>query len=105
MLNSVGSVAPTEYETQPPVQPTDAPPAPTDAPPIGVTLLGDADEDGDVGILDVTYIQRYEASISLPSPLNALNADVDGDEEVTIIDATLIQRFIAGIISKFPAES
>ena len=105
VLNSVGSVAPTEYETQPPVQPTDAPPAPTDAPPIGVTLLGDADEDGDVGILDVTYIQRYEASISLPSPLNALNADVDGDEEVTIIDATLIQRFIAGIISKFPAES
>ena len=68
-------------------------------------IYGDADDDGVVTILDATYIQRYDAKISLPSPLNERNADVDGDEEVTIIDATLIQRFLVGLIQKFPAES
>lgn len=117
-FTSVGSVTPTEaFETQPPVGPTDAPPAPTQAPPqptdappaptqpAGDVVYGDADDDGDVTVLDVTYIQRFEANIALPGPLNQLNADVDADDEVSIIDATLIQRFLAGIIKKFPAES
>ena len=117
ILNSVGSVAPTDPPaTEPPVQPTQAAtqpptqPKPTDPPvvptePVGTVTLGDADDDGDVTILDVTYIQRYDANIPLPSPLNERNADVDGDEDVTIIDATYIQRLIAGIIKIFPALS
>lgn len=67
-------------------------------------LYGDADDDGEVTILDATYVQRYEAGITLPSPINMVNADVDYDEEVTIIDATLIQRYQVGIITRFPAE-
>ena len=130
LFNSVGSVTPTTPpETQPPVQPTqaspdptEAPPAPTQAPPAPtqappaptqpstdapapVAVYGDADGDGDVTILDATFIQRYAAGISLPKQLNELNADVDGDGSVTILDATLIQRFNAGIISKFPVQS
>ena len=130
LFNSVGSVTPTTPpETQPPVQPTqaspdptEAPPAPTQAPPAPtqappaptqpstdapapVAVYGDADGDGDVTILDATFIQRFVAGISLPKPLNELNADVDGDGSVTIIDATLIQRFKAGIIDKFPVQS
>ena len=118
ILNSVGSVSPTEPPVNPPTEPavpetqaaTQAPTqkptqAPTQAPtePEGV-ILGDADDDGDVTVIDVTFIQRYEAGISLPSPLNTRNADVDGDEDVTIIDATLVQRFMVGLIKKFPAE-
>ena len=68
-------------------------------------MYGDADGDGDVTILDATFIQRFVAGISLPKPLNELNADVDGDGSVTILDATLIQRFNAGIINKFPVQS
>ncbi|MBQ3264597.1 MAG: starch-binding protein [Ruminococcus sp.] len=96
---------PTQAPTDPPVptQPPTDPPKPTEPP--AEVILGDADDDSEVTILDVTFIQRYEAGIALPSPLNEKNADVDGDEEVTIIDATLIQRFMVGIISKFPAES
>ncbi|MBQ9680501.1 MAG: starch-binding protein [Ruminococcus sp.] len=109
---SVGALSPTETpETQPPTTyaaPTD-PPKPTEAAkptdPVIAVLYGDADDDGDVTILDATYVQRYEANVALPTPLNERNADVDGDDEVSIIDATLIQRFNAGVINKFPAES
>ena len=107
---SVGTVIPTEPETQPPtdvVIPTQPPTqAPTQAPtdPAPAVFYGDADDDEEITILDVTYIQRYDAGVSLPSPLNRRNADVDGDDEVTILDGTYIQRFIAGIIKKFPAE-
>ena len=96
---------PTEAPTDPPV-PTEAPtdpPVPTE-PPV-IINLGDADDDGDISILDVTFIQRFEAGIALPTPLNRLNADADGDGEVTIIDATLIQRYVAGIIRVFPAQA
>lgn len=97
--------APTQAPTLPP-QPTQAPvtqaPDPTE-PPVQV-LLGDADGDDDVTILDVTYIQRYEAGIRLATEINLVNADVDTDDEVTIIDATMIQRYLVGIIDRFPAE-
>ena len=130
LFNSVGSVVPTTPpETQPPVQPTEAPPAPTQAPPAPTqappaptqappaptqaptdapaptVLYGDADDDGEITIRDVTFIQRFCADIALTSPLNERNADVDGDDEISIRDATIIQRFIADIINKFPAES
>ena len=123
LFNSVGSVVPTTPpETQPPVQPTEAPPAPTQAPPAPTqappaptqaptdapaptVLYGDADDDGEITIRDVTFIQRFCADIALTSPLNERNADVDGDDEISIRDATFIQRFIADIINKFPAES
>ena len=108
VFSSVGSVTPTTPpETQPVVQPTDASPAPTQAPTessVPVTY-GDADGDGDVTILDVTYIQRFMADVPLSKEFNERNADVDGDGDVTIIDATLIQRFMVGLISKFPVEA
>ena len=92
---------PTQAPTEAP-KPTD-PPAPTE-PPVQI-VPGDADDDGDVTVLDVTYIQRYEADIDLPSPLSTDNADVDGDGEVSIIDATLIQRYLVGILDRFPVET
>ncbi len=118
----VGSYSPTEAQpaTQPPTQapvtqpPTQAPVTqpptqkPTQAPatqpptqPSGAKLLGDADDDDDVNAIDVTYIQRYELGIPIPTPLNVANADVDFDGEITIIDATLVQRYIAEIFRDF----
>lgn len=111
----VTSISPTEGPYVPPTEPT---PEPTDAPTEkptqkptqapatqaptqggGVAILkGDADDDGEVSIIDVTYIQRYDLNINLPTPINFDNADVDEDGEITIIDATLVQRFIVGII-------
>ena len=58
------------------------------------TLLGDADENGDVEILDATAIQRHLAELTLTS-FNEDAADVDRSGDVTILDATQIQRWLA----------
>lgn len=57
-------------------------------------ILGDADGDGDVTILDATYVQRYATMVKVPiSKETLMNGDVDGDGDLTIVDATFIQRF------------
>ena len=58
--------------------------------------LGDADNDGDVTILDATVIQRFLVQLSVPS-FNEAAADTDSSGDVDITDATRIQRFIAGM--------
>ena len=60
-------------------------------------LLGDADGDGEVNIIDATWIQRALAGIEVPNAFNETAADVDGDGDMTIIDVTCIQRYLAGI--------
>ena len=61
-------------------------------------FLGDVDGDGEVTIIDATYIQRQLASIPTPR-FNQLVADTDGDGSLTIIDATYIQRWLANLSS------
>ena len=56
-------------------------------------LLGDADGDDSVTILDATVIQRHLASIPTAVYIEAA-ADADQDGSVTIIDATAIQRWL-----------
>ena len=58
-------------------------------------ILGDADGDGDVTILDATCIQR--ALVGSISDVDSAAADVDGDGDVTILDATFIQRYLVGV--------
>ena len=58
-------------------------------------LLGDADGDGDITVLDATTIQRYLADLSVSDTFNYQAACVGGGE-LTILDATRIQRYIAG---------
>lgn len=66
-------------------------------------VLGDADGDGEVTIIDVTYVQRYDAHFNIPiSQESLMNADVDGSGEVEIIDATYTQRFLAEMNVKYP---
>ena len=62
----------------------------------GGALIGDADNDGEVTILDATAIQRTLAGLPVDS-YNEDNANCDGDEEVSILDATAIQRWLAGL--------
>ena len=64
------------------------------APPVGI--LGDADGDGEVSIIDATTIQRYLLNIKVNSFVFAA-ADTDQDDELSIIDATFIQRYLLGV--------
>ena len=62
----------------------------------GSYLLGDADGDGTVTILDATAIQRTLASLTTQSFVEKA-ADADEDGGVTILDATAIQRWLASL--------
>ncbi|MBQ3264462.1 MAG: dockerin type I repeat-containing protein [Ruminococcus sp.] len=64
--------------------------------------LGDADADGEVGIVDATIIQRFKAGMRTPvediyQPLIPVLGDVDGGG-LDITDATVIQRRLVGLI-------
>ena len=66
-------------------------------------LLGDVDGDGQVTIVDATWIQRYLAFFTLDF-FDEAAADVDGDGDVSILDATWIQRYLAEMPVKFPID-
>ena len=76
---------PTETE-EPTTKPTEA----------STIILGDADGDGKVTVLDATAIQKKLASMDVAS-FNETAADVDGDKKVTILDATYIQKYLASM--------
>ena len=59
-------------------------------------ILGDADGDGEVTILDATRIQRYLVGLVNMTDEEIEAADADEDGELTILDATAIQRWLAG---------
>ena len=64
-------------------------------------LIGDADGDSELTILDATHIQRVLAGLSQTNALRDYLSDVDGSGDATILDATQIQRRLAGIPSIF----
>lgn len=61
---------------------------------IGYHILGDANGDGEITILDATVIQRKLAGFSIVF-FKPLTADISGNG-LDIIDATLVQRFLVG---------
>ena len=60
-------------------------------------ILGDANGDHSMDIVDATYIQRYLVSMVSKYDIVETAADVDGDGDVTILDTTRIQRVLVGI--------
>ena len=68
------------------------PPVPGDG-----NIMGDADLDGTVSILDATAIQRHLAEIKTLADSAMALSDVDEDKEVSILDATCIQRYLADL--------
>ena len=68
-------------------------------------ILGDADGDGEVTILDVTAIQKYLASIIGEDSID-LDAATVSDGEISIFDATYIQRYLADIdVDAYPINT
>ena len=57
--------------------------------------IGDVDLDGNVDILDVTYIQKHMARISVLTGDALAKADTDYNTRVDIKDATHIQKILA----------
>lgn len=65
-------------------------------------LLGDADGNGEVDLVDATVIQRHTTMIAVPYDESQLMcADIDGDGDLTIVDATFIQRYATHIMTPY----
>ena len=60
-------------------------------------ILGDADRDKTLSVMDATCIQKYKASLIGEDRIDLFAADVDTDEVVTVLDATKIQKQLAGL--------
>ena len=57
-------------------------------------LIGDADGDHEVTIMDVTYIQRYCAGADLKC--DPRFADFTGDDAVSLKDAVVLRKYLVG---------
>ena len=66
-------------------------------------MLGDADGDGKITVMDVTAIQRY---LSMLDPYmdetTLMQGDVDRNGRLDVFDATYILRYLAGMETDYP---
>lgn len=81
-----------------PVQPTTAPATTVQPTTAGAdVLLGDANNDGEVNIIDATHIQKYAAEYDNITIEVFAAADMNKDGFITVTDATLIQRLLVDL--------
>lgn len=83
-------VVPTTAPQPTTVQPTTAP----------ERLRGDVDGDGDVTVMDSTYLQKSIVGISGVPALETLDlkiCDLDGDGTISVKDATIIQKIVVNL--------
>jgi len=66
---------------------------------VGKGVFCDVDGDEEVSPIDVTFIMRWLADMTVPFELDEMWADVDDDGELSILDVTLIQRWLADLKS------
>ena len=65
-------------------------------------ILGDADVNGEIEIIDITVILRHGALMKALSFKGENLGDVNRDGDIDIIDATLLQRSLAGMFVACP---
>ncbi len=86
-------------QPQPTEEPTEVPTEePTEVPTQPAFVLGDADLDGEVSVMDASLIQMFLVGKIDISGIATLAADADKDGEVSVMDASLIQMFLVGKI-------
>ncbi len=60
-------------------------------------LMGDADLDGQVTIIDATLYQRILAQLATPTQYQLALGDMDGDSRLSIVDVTTLRCILAGL--------
>ena len=58
-------------------------------------VFGDVDGNGEVEVVDATWIQRHLVSIDIPFTIDLKTADIDGDGQVTQADKVILSRYLA----------
>ena len=67
-------------------------------------IWGDVDGNGEVDIVDATFIQRILAMMIEPTEGMITRGCVSGGDELSIIDATIIQRYLAMMTVSYPVD-
>lgn len=86
-----GSAAEPTTKPVPSTQPTTAQPA---TEPSGNAVYGDVNGDGDITVVDATFVQKHVVQLETLSADKQILADVNGDNTISVVDATLIQKYI-----------
>ena len=60
------------------------------------TLLGDANQDGEVNVIDVVVIVNHIVNLELLEPMGVYISDVDGNGNINILDVIQIINIILG---------
>ena len=58
------------------------------------TLLGDANQDGEVNVIDVVIIVNHILVLELLPSMGVYISDVDGDGSITILDVIQVIQYI-----------
>lgn len=66
-------------------------------------VLGDANGDKTVTIVDALITAQYAAGFSVGG-FHAEAADVDGNKSINVVDSLLIAQYVSGLIAAFPAS-
>lgn len=66
------------------------------------SCLGDIDGDGEVSVIDATYLLRELCDIDTPPGLSISRGDVNGDGLYTIMDVSFIQRWLSNLMCPYP---
>lgn len=70
-----------------------------------VFILGDADGDGDISVIDATIIQKHLAQIETIEEENLDAADADHDYVLSVLDAVIIQKWLAKFYVAYPIHA
>lgn len=66
-----------------------------------IDIIGDVNLDGNVDVLDATYVQKYSSDKTTLSERQKYVGDVNNDGNVDVLDAADIQKYSADKISEF----
>lgn len=71
--------------------------------PVGdvIDIIGDVNLDGNVDVLDATYVQKYSSDKTTLNERQKYVGDVNNDGNVDVLDAADIQKYSADKISEF----
>lgn len=67
-------------------------------------LHGDANDDGNINVIDANIIRMYAVELADLSEKEYVAADVDGNGDVNVLDANRIRKYVVKLITTFPAS-
>ena len=60
------------------------------------TLIGDANQDGDINVLDIVVIVNHIVNLELLDPMGVYMSEIDNSGSIIILDIILIITIIQG---------